>query len=232
MPEPAQPGPQERDHRRDTDLPPDYSPAAQDISSAAQALLPPRYRPRERVATTEEAYERLATGASYLLRNYVRIVDAVNRKVGLAAMYLLFAMMAVLTYAVVSNVILKSPAIWVMEMAQFTMAAYYLLGGGFTLQEGAHVRMDVLYERWGKRTKAVVDSITDLLLLFYLGVVLHGAFSSTQYALEYGQKNYTAWGPPMAPIKIVMTAGCLLMLLQAVAFFIRDVTAALGKKLS
>jgi len=151
---------------------------------------------------------------------------------GVFTMYLLFVMIGILTYAVISNVVFKSPAIWVMEMAQFTMAAYYLLGGGFTMQEGAHVRMDVLYDRWGKRTKAIVDSITGLLLLFYLGVVLHGAISSTQYALEYGQKNYTAWGPPMAPIKIIMTIGCLSMLLQAVAYFIRDVTAALGKKLS
>ncbi len=231
MPDPAQPEPSDPSELNGGSLP-GFLPAEQEISSAAQALLPRRYRPRERAATTDEAYERLATGVSYLLRNYVRTVDSVNRKVGLFTMYLLFLMMAVLTYAVVSNVVFKSPAIWVMEMAQFTMAAYYLLGGGFTLQEGAHVRMDVLYERWGKRTKSIVDSITDLLLLFYLVVVLNGAFASTQYALEYGQKNYTAWGPPMAPIKIIMTIGCLLMLLQAVAFFIRDVTAAFGKKLS
>lgn len=165
------------------------------------------------------------------LRNYVRTVDAVNKAVGVFAMYLLFAMMAVLAYAVVSNTIINAPAIWVMEMAQFTMAAYYLLGGGYTLRDGAHVRMDVLYERWGPRTKAIVDSVTDLFVLFYLVVLCWGGVSSTQYALEYGQKNYSAWGPPMAPIKIIMTTGMILMLLQAIAMFIRDLAAAFGKDL-
>lgn len=54
---------------------------------------------------------------------YVRAVNAANHAVGHVAMYLLFVMMGILTYAVVSNVVLKSPAIWVMEMAQFSMAA-------------------------------------------------------------------------------------------------------------
>lgn len=166
------------------------------------------------------------------LRGYVKGVKAVNDVVGHIAMYSLFVMMAILTYAVVSNVIIKSPAVWVMEMSQFSMAAYYLLGGGYTLKENAHVRMDVVYERFGPRAKAVVDSITGVLLLFYLFFLVYGGISSTQYALEYSQKNYSAWGPPMAPIKIIMTVGMVLMLLQALALWLEDVAKAFGKELA
>lgn len=162
---------------------------------------------------------------------FVRAVNAANQAVGLATMYLLFVMMGILTYAVVANVVLKSPAIWVMEMAQFSMAAYYLLGGGYTLKEGAHVRMDVFYERWGPRAKAVVDAVTGVALLFYLVVLVWGGIESTQYSLEYSQKNFTAWGPPLAPIKIIMTAGMALMLLQGVAIVLQDIVKALGKEL-
>lgn len=162
---------------------------------------------------------------------FVRAVNATNHAVGHIAMYLLFVMMGILTYAVISNVVLKSPAIWVMEMAQFSMAAYYLLGGGYTLKEGAHVRMDVFYERWGPRAKAVVDSFTGLVLLFYLVVLVWGGIESTQYSLEYSQKNFTAWGPPLAPIKIIMTVGMALMLLQGVAIILQDIVKALGKEL-
>ncbi len=180
---------------------------------------------------TYEAYDRISGGVGAFLRGYVRTVDATNRGVGLFAMYLLFVMMAVLAYAMVTNVVFKSPAIWVMEMAQFTMAAYYLLGGGFTFQDDAHVRMDVFRERWSERTKFTVDAVTGLVVLFYMGVLLNGAISSSHYALEYGQKNYTAWAPPMAPIKIIMTVGILLMTLQVVARLIRDVAGACGKEL-
>lgn len=189
------------------------------------------YRRREMAANTDEAFERLRTGVVTFLRCYVRTVDVTNRGVGLFAMYLLLVMMGILTYAMVSNVAFDSPSKWVMEMAQFTMAAYYLLGGGFTFQDGAHVRMDVFRERWSPRTQHIVDSVTDLILIFYVGVLLHGAVSSSLYALEYKQRNFTAWGPPMAPIKIIMTVGILLMLLEAVSRLIKDVAAATGKEL-
>ena len=37
------------------------------------------------------------------------------------------------------------PPLWTVEMAQFLLAAYYILGGAYTLQLGSHVRMDLLY---------------------------------------------------------------------------------------
>ena len=92
------------------------------------------------------------------------------------------------------------PHIWVVEMAQFTMAAYYILGGGYSMQLGSHVRMDLLYGRWSERTKAIADVITACGLIFYLVFLLYGGISSAQYALEYDQRNYSAWAPPMAPI--------------------------------
>ncbi|AHF89987.1 C4-dicarboxylate ABC transporter permease [Opitutaceae bacterium TAV5] len=168
----------------------------------------------------------------YSLKKYVRAVNAVNRVVGYFAMYLLVFMLAILTWSVISNGVLNSPAIWVMEMAQFSMAAYYLLGAGFSMQQGAHVRMDIFYERWSPRRRAGVDSFTILLVIFYLVVLVMGGYESSYYALEYGQRNHTVWRPYMAPIKIIMTLGMLLMLLQAVAELIKNVAAALGKELS
>ena len=117
-------------------------------------------------------------------------------------------------------------------MAQFVMVAYYLLGGGHSLQIDSHVRMDLLYSRWSDRTKATVDAITILFLIFYLVLLLYGGFSSTQYALQYGEKSYSSWAPRMAPIKIIMCIGIVLMLLQVVATFFRNVASARGEPLS
>jgi len=167
-----------------------------------------------------------------LIKLYVRYIDTLNRTVGRIAMYLIFVMMGVLLFSAITRSIFDVSHIWVIEMAQFTMAAYYLLGGGYTLQNDAHVRMDLLYERWPVKKQAFADSLTAFCLILYLGVLLYGGYSSTEYALEYGQKNYSAWGPPMAPIKIIMTVGIILMLLQAIAIFFRDLAAARGKSIS
>ena len=162
------------------------------------------------------------------VRAYVRIVEAVNRAVGRFAMLMVFAMMAVLLYSVVSKALLL-PALWTLETAQFLMVAYFLLGGGYAIQLGAHVRMDLLYGRWSARGKARMDSVTAILLVAYLALLVYGGVSSSQYAVEYGERSYSSWAPPMAPIKIIMTCGAFLTLLQVTATFLKDFAAARGK---
>jgi TRAP-type C4-dicarboxylate transport system permease small subunit len=166
-----------------------------------------------------------------IAQRFTRAVDAVNRAVGLVAMYLLVVMMGILLWSVFTNSLGK-PAIWVMEMSQFTMAAYYLVGAAFSMQEGAHVRMDFLYERWSRRKRSLADSITSVCLLFYLALLVWGGWESSASALTYGQRNHTVWGPYMAPIKIIMTSGMALMLLQAVSELVKDIFRTCGKELN
>jgi TRAP-type mannitol/chloroaromatic compound transport system permease small subunit len=161
---------------------------------------------------------------------YVKYVDAVNRTVGRITMYMIFAMMGVLLYSSITKTFFN-PALWTLEMAQFLMVAYYLLGGGHSMQLGSHVRMDLLYTPRSDKTKAVIDAITFFFLLFYLALLLYGGFSSTQYALQYGETSYSSWSPPMAPIKIVMCFGIVLMILQVIATFFKDLAAIRGETL-
>ncbi len=162
------------------------------------------------------------------VRVYVRYVDAVSRAVGRFAMYMIFAMIGLLLYSSVSKTFFI-PSMWTLEMAQFAMAAYYMLGGGYSMQLDAHVRMDLLYGRWSPRGKAFIDSITAFALVFYLLLLLYGGFSSTEYALQYGETSYSSWSPYMAPIKILMTFGVALMLLQAIAIFFKDLARVTGR---
>lgn len=162
----------------------------------------------------------------------MRYVEAVNKVVGHFAMYLIFVMIGVLIFSAFSRSVFDIPYLWTMEITQFTMAAYYLLGGGYSMQMDAHVRMDIFYERWSKKKKAFADTLTAFFLIFYLCILLYGGYSSTEYALEYGQKNYSSWAPYMAPIKIIMTFGIFLMLLQAIAFFFRDLATVRGKSIT
>jgi TRAP-type mannitol/chloroaromatic compound transport system permease small subunit len=162
------------------------------------------------------------------VKAFVRYVDAINRVVGRFAMYLIFVMMGVLLFSSISRGVFNVSHIWVVEMAQMTMAAYYILGGGYSVQLNSHVRMDLLYGRWSLKTRAIVDMVTGCCLIFYLIFLLYGGISSTQYAIEYGQKNYSSWAPPMAPIKIIMTFGIAMMLLQIIATFFKDLQAARG----
>jgi len=163
---------------------------------------------------------------------FVRYVDATNKWVGRFAMHLFFVMGAILLASTASRIMLGVPFSWALEMSQFLLSAYYLLGGAYTLQLEQHVRMDLFYDRLVLRRRAMTDAFTILFVIFYLVVLLGGALSSTEYAIKYGQKNYSAWGPPLWPIKVVMTTGIFLMLLQTISSLIKDIAIMRGKPIA
>ena len=184
-------------------------------------------------------------------RTYVRVVDAVNYRIGRVMMYGLFVMMAVLLWSSVSKTFFL-PSLWTLEMAQFAMVTYYIMGGPYSLQMGSNVRMDLFYHAWDDRRKAWFDAFTVLFLIFYLGVLLYGALSSTAYSLGYWgadplafftglatgaeeigllERSPTAWRPYLWPIKLVMVVGIFLMLLQAISELMKDIARLKGHEI-
>ncbi len=145
-------------------------------------------------------------------------------------MYGLFVIFGVLLWSSISKTFFL-PSLWTLEIAQFAMVVYYILGGPFSLQIGANVRMDLFYGGWTDRKKAWFDAFSILLLIFYLGVLLYGAIDSTTYSLQYNERSPTAWRPLLWPIKIIMCVGIFLMLLQAISEFFKDIAKLKGKEI-
>ncbi|MCU0817387.1 MAG: TRAP transporter small permease subunit [Cypionkella sp.] len=159
---------------------------------------------------------------------FVRLVDKMNYGVGRMAMYLLFALMGVLMWSTISKA-LFNPSLWTLEMAQFIMVAYWVLGGPYAMQMGSHVRMDLFYAKQSPVRRAWWDAFTVFALIFYLGVMLYGAIDSTIYAFQYNERSPTAWRPYMWPIKVILCIGFFLMLLQALSALIKDIATIRGE---
>lgn len=164
------------------------------------------------------------------IKNYVRWIERINHRVGRFAMYLLFAIMAVMLWSSASKVA-HLPANWTLETAQFLFVAYYLLGAPYSMQLESNVRMDLVYGRLSRRRQLHWDIFTIFALIFYLGVMLYGAVDSTIYAFSINERSPTAWRPPMWPIKLVTCIAFLLLLLQAFAHFFRDLAALRGEEI-
>jgi TRAP-type mannitol/chloroaromatic compound transport system permease small subunit len=163
---------------------------------------------------------------------YVKVIDYLSTKIGRVAMYLIFVMIGVLLLDAVTRNIINFPLSWCIEMAQFTITAYYIVGGPYSMQLDSHVRMDLLYSRFSLKNRARLDCLTALFLVTYLVILLIGAISSTIYAIEIGQRKFSMWNPSMIPIKIIMVCGIALMLLQAISIFFKDLAKARGVELS
>ena len=146
-------------------------------------------------------------------------------------MYAIFLMIGTLLLGAVTRNVLNIPLSWTVEMAQFTMTAYYIVGGAYSMQLNDHVRMDLVYDHLSEKGKANMDSFTSLFLVVYLVCLLIGSISSTMYAIEYGQRKFSQWNPSMIPIKVIMVFGIVLMLLQAISTFFKDRAKAKGQSL-
>lgn len=161
---------------------------------------------------------------------YVRFIDRLNARLGTFAMYLLYVMMGIMLFSSATK-IMHIPAIWTLEMAQFTLVAYYMLGAPWVLQTDANVRMDLIYARFTTKGRALTDVFTIFCLMFYLGVMLWGSFDSTVYSFSVGERNPTAWRPVLWPLKTIITFSFALMLLQASSLLLRDIATLRGEKI-
>ncbi len=183
------------------------------------------------------------------MRAYVRVVDAVNYRIGRVMMWGLFVMMGILLWSSISKTFFL-PSLWTLEMAQFAMVTYYIMGGPYSIQLGSNVRMDLFYHNWSHKKKAWFDAFTVLLLILYLGVLFYGGLGSTAYSLGYWgdapisyftglltgseeigrlERSSTAWRPYIWPIKAIMVFGFFLMLLQAISEFFKDIARINGQ---
>lgn len=182
------------------------------------------------------------------------MVERFNYRIGRLVMYLIFAMMVVLLWSSITKVLpFMRPSLWTLEVAQFLMVAYYILGGPYSIQLNSNVRMDLGYGVLSRKNKALLDAFTVFFLVIYLGFLLVGGLNSLSYSLgnfrqdaipflgglvsafftggfdaaaaELGaiERSRSIWRAPMWPIKLIMIIGILLMLLQASAEFIKDI---------
>ncbi|MEM8839486.1 MAG: TRAP transporter small permease subunit [Pseudomonadota bacterium] len=185
------------------------------------------------------------------MRGFIAAVDTMNYGIGRVIMFGLFGIMAVLLWSTISKAA-DQPSLWTLEVAQFAMITYFFLGGPYAIQMGAHVRMDLFYENWSLRRKALIDGITVFCLMAYLVVLIWGGLSSTAYSLGYfgsdpfgffvglitGESSFgtlersrTIWRPYLWPIKTIMCIGILLMLLQALSELFKDILRLRGEEI-
>jgi TRAP-type mannitol/chloroaromatic compound transport system permease small subunit len=171
-------------------------------------------------------------GVPHVIERYVRGMDRISDWVGTFAMYLIYVMIAVLIYDVVTDKMFGMTQNWVIEFAQFTLAAFYFMGGAKTLKDNNHVRMDLIYANLTEKGKARVDVVTVFFLIFYLVILLRGSVSSLMFSWETNQRLPSLWAPSLVPIKALMVVCLVLMLLQSVALFFRHVATIRGVEIA
>jgi len=151
-----------------------------------------------------------------------RGIDALNERVGRLLLWLVLAA----TLISAGNAVMRygfnaSSNAW-LEVQWYLFGLIFLLGAGYTLKHNGHVRIDVLYGRFGARGKAWVDLLGGLLFLLPMsGIIawLGWDFFLASYAVNEGSPD--AGGLARWPIKLAVPLGFALLWLQGVSEVIK-----------
>lgn len=136
--------------------------------------------------------------------------------------FLIYPIMLVLVFEVVMRYFFESPTIWAHETSCMLYGTHFILGGAYALRHDAFVNVEVLYMKFSKRTKAIVDLFSWTLFYIFVGVLLWESIPWAWESMMFLEYSDSTWGPWVWPVKWTIPFGALFMLLQGMTKTIKD----------
>lgn len=110
-------------------------------------------------------------------------IDMFYNKITKYLGYILFIVMITMTlnvfYDVIMRYVFNGGSIASQELEWHQFSVLILLGMSYSLMEEAHVRVDVLYDQWSNRKKALVNMMGSI--VFVLPIALLVALNSVEF---------------------------------------------------
>ncbi len=155
-------------------------------------------------------------------------IDTFSLWVGRIVCWLVIPLFMVMVIEIVARYAFIAPTMWAYDMSRFLAGALFMLGAGYALSKGVHIRADFIYRNWSPRAQGIVDAV--LYLIFYFPGLLVFLFMATDFAyLSWfrGERGMdTAWMPHMGPIKTALPVGIIFLLIQGVSELLKSIYAA------
>lgn len=158
-----------------------------------------------------------------------RLIDALTERIGRVVIWLVLAATLISAgNALVRYALGESSNAW-LEIQWYLFGAMFLLGAGYTLKHNGHVRIDILYNRFGPRGQAWIDLAGGLLFLLPMaGLLVWLAWPMFHEAWVTHEMSPDAGGLVRWPVKLLLPVGFALLALQGVAEVIKRVGVISG----
>ncbi|TYB34002.1 MAG: TRAP transporter small permease subunit [Flexistipes sinusarabici] len=154
----------------------------------------------------------------------IKLIDSISDFLGKIISYLVYVLLIVVVFEVISRKVFGSPTVWGFEFSFMLYAVMFMLGFGFTLKHKMHIGIDIFYSNMSPRKQGFLDLFTYIVFFFpfiYFAVVSSVTFTSQSWQmLEHSQ---SPWAPPIYPFKTVMPVAFLLLGFQGIAEFLKAI---------
>jgi TRAP-type mannitol/chloroaromatic compound transport system permease small subunit len=158
----------------------------------------------------------------------IKTIDKFTEWTGYLFALLIIPLMFANVIEVVMRYVFNNPTIWALDVTTMSYGAQFMLGCAYALLKGAHVRTDMLWEKFSERKKGVIDSCA--YILFFLpsmGILFFLSIDDFWYAWGINERlNSGAWAPIIWPLKGVIPLTALLLFIQGISELMKSLWAA------
>ena len=151
-------------------------------------------------------------------------IDKFNKTIGNIVCWITIPLILGMVYEVLARKLFLAPTIWAYDMSRFLYGALFMLGAGYALSKGVHIRADFLYRNFKTKTQGKIDFW--LYLLFYFPGLIVFLYMTTIFVQESIMRNErgmdTTWMPYMWPIKSCLWFGIIFLLVQGVSELLKS----------
>ena len=174
-----------------------------------------------------------------LLIGLSSVIDFITRIIGKAVSWLVLAAVLVSAYNATVRYLGGSVPEWIpiprasnalLELQWYLYGAVFLLAAAWTLQDNEHIRIDLLSNRFSKRTRDIVDLGGHLIaLLPFAGLLIWLAWPWFWRSYNSGEISGNANGLILWPAKLLLLAGFILLFAQGVSEAIKRLAVITGR---
>lgn len=163
----------------------------------------------------------------------VTTIDRVNSLIGRVLATFVLVMAGIMLYEVVSRYFFQSPTSWANEISKMVFGFYMIWAGAHAMLHKEHISMDLFYDRWTPRAKAVMDSLTFVCFILFIFLLLQKVGADAIFSVSIKETSNSTLSQPLYHWRASLVIGIVLLAFQGLAHFIRNIWFAVyGEKLN
>jgi TRAP-type C4-dicarboxylate transport system permease small subunit len=152
------------------------------------------------------------------------ILERVSFYAIFAAGIITLIMATATTYGVFTRYVLHHPEHYTYEISIFCLISSVCLSLAYIQKEGRNLRADYFSNRFQLRGQNVIlNIIVPIVGLPYIVPLVWKSWQDAWYSLSIAERTYSAWGPPVGPIKLMVPIGMSLLCLILIAQLIQGI---------
>ena len=161
------------------------------------------------------------------LKFIVESISTANRYLAYGLSLILLVFGGIMLYEAFARHFFNSPTTWAFEFSKMAFGFYMIWGGAYTMLCGEHVGMDLFYDKWPPRTRAIMDSFTYIFFLVFIVTLLYLVTGDALNSISFHETSNSTLSQPLYHWRTSLVIGVFLLFLQGTAGFIQNLWLAI-----